>query len=207
MRERNRNTTLKRECPLPKDPDSFTIKKNNSYSAVYANQLKFLDVSQFQAPGMSYAKFLKAYGVKESKGYYPYEYMDSVDKLDETKLPPYEAFYSKLKQCNVLDDEDDPRIGRERWETLDKLWKEKGFKTMADYTAYYNNLDVGPMVTAVERMQEFYFKRNIDVFKTAISTPGIARQMLFNKAKAKGVSFASILGQDEDLFYSLNRYV
>ena len=30
------------------------------------------------------------------KGVYPYEYMDSLEKLKETKLPPKEAFYSRL---------------------------------------------------------------------------------------------------------------
>ena len=30
------------------------------------------------------------------KGVYPYDYVDSVDKLVETALPPNEAFYSRL---------------------------------------------------------------------------------------------------------------
>ena len=30
------------------------------------------------------------------KGFYPYEYMDTEDKLNDTKLPPIEAFYSSL---------------------------------------------------------------------------------------------------------------
>ena len=32
-----------------------------------------------------------------SKGYFPYEYFDHFDKLNETQLPPREDFYSKLK--------------------------------------------------------------------------------------------------------------
>ena len=32
------------------------------------------------------------------KGVYPYEHIDSLDKLNETQLPPIEAFYSTLKQ-------------------------------------------------------------------------------------------------------------
>jgi len=31
------------------------------------------------------------------KGVYQYDYVDSVDKLLETALPPKEAFYSNLK--------------------------------------------------------------------------------------------------------------
>ena len=32
----------------------------------------------------------------KQKGFYPYEYMDSEEKFNDRKLPPREAFYSKL---------------------------------------------------------------------------------------------------------------
>jgi len=35
------------------------------------------------------------------KGVYPYDYVDSVDKLAETALPPKEAFYSRLNDENM----------------------------------------------------------------------------------------------------------
>ena len=35
------------------------------------------------------------------KGVYPYDYMDSIEKLDETKLPPKEAFYSRLNNEDI----------------------------------------------------------------------------------------------------------
>ena len=35
------------------------------------------------------------------KGVYPYEYMDSFDKFNDSSLPPYEAFYSKLSGENI----------------------------------------------------------------------------------------------------------
>ena len=34
--------------------------------------------------------------ILKQKGFYPYEYMDSEEKFNDTKLPPREAFYSKL---------------------------------------------------------------------------------------------------------------
>ena len=37
------------------------------------------------------------------KGVYPYEYMDSWERFEETKLPPKEAFYSKLTDANISD--------------------------------------------------------------------------------------------------------
>ena len=37
------------------------------------------------------------------KGAYPYEYMDSWEKFDETVLPPKKAFYSNLNLENIND--------------------------------------------------------------------------------------------------------
>ena len=36
------------------------------------------------------------------KGVYPYEYMPSWDKFDETELPPKEAFYSNLNMNDTM---------------------------------------------------------------------------------------------------------
>ena len=37
------------------------------------------------------------------KGVYPYEYMDSWEKFEETRLPAKEAFYSKLNMEGISD--------------------------------------------------------------------------------------------------------
>ena len=38
------------------------------------------------------------------KGIYPYEYMDTPEKLKETQLPPKEAFYSRLNDEGISDE-------------------------------------------------------------------------------------------------------
>nr|CAH7717038.1 unnamed protein product [Callosobruchus chinensis] len=35
------------------------------------------------------------------KGIFPYDYLDSWKKLEENKLPPIKAFYSKLRNCSI----------------------------------------------------------------------------------------------------------
>ena len=35
--------------------------------------------------------------------FFPYEWFDSPDKLDCTELPPYEAFFSKLRNHNPFE--------------------------------------------------------------------------------------------------------
>ena len=41
------------------------------------------------------------YKLLNRKGIYPYEYMTNLDKFKETKLPPREAFYSKLNMAGL----------------------------------------------------------------------------------------------------------
>jgi len=60
------------------------------------------------------------------KGVYPYDYVDSVDKLAETALPPKEAFYSRLNDENISDED---------YEHAKTVWKEFRIKTLEEYTA------------------------------------------------------------------------
>ena len=39
------------------------------------------------------------------KGAYPYDYVDCMKKLDETSLPPKDAFYSKLTGEGITDED------------------------------------------------------------------------------------------------------
>ena len=39
------------------------------------------------------------------KGVYPYNYVDCIKKLDETNLPPKEAFFSKLTGEGITDED------------------------------------------------------------------------------------------------------
>ena len=39
------------------------------------------------------------------KGVYPYDYVDCMKKLDETSLPPKDAFYSKLTVESITDED------------------------------------------------------------------------------------------------------
>ncbi len=72
--------------------------------------------------------------------------------------------------------------------------------TFEDFLVWYNNLDVGPFVTAVERFQKFYFDKGIDVLKSAISVPGVARQLLFKSAREESAEFSLIDRNNADMY-------
>lgn len=79
------------------------LKKSNNYICMANEKLKFLDLSSYLPAGTSYDSFLETFDVKLRKSYFPYEYLTNVSKLDETRLPPKECFFSSLKNCNTLE--------------------------------------------------------------------------------------------------------
>lgn len=101
------NTSKKFLIPVLVESEKiqFTIKRNNNFMSFSTKHLRFLDVTNFLAPGFNYAKFLKAYECHQTKGFFPYEWMDDLEKLDHKTLPPHEAFYSNLTNSNITDEE------------------------------------------------------------------------------------------------------
>ena len=83
-------------------------------------QLRFVDSLKFMASSLdklvenldknccaNTGKFYKGKQLSlfMRKGVYPYEYASSLEKLDETELPPMEAFYSKLSGEHISGDD------------------------------------------------------------------------------------------------------
>ena len=50
--------------------------------------------------------------------------------------------------------------------------------TFGDWLEYYNNLDVTPFLETLETMKEFYTKLGIDIFKDAVSLPGVSMKYI-----------------------------
>ena len=81
----------------------FVIKKANAYLCLKTDKLRFLDIRNFLAPGFSYKKFLEACERENGKFFFPYKFVDSVEKLNYPQVPQYEAFYSKLTRSNITE--------------------------------------------------------------------------------------------------------
>lgn len=158
---------------------NFTVKRNIRYACLCNDNFKFLDITSYLAPGVNYSKFLKAFDVQENKGFFCYEWLQNVEQLRYPSLPPHSAFYSTLKESNITSEE---------YALCQRAWREHNMKTFEDFLRWYNNLDVGPFVEAVENLQKYYFERHIDVFKTSISVPGVARRLMFDTGRRAGAS-------------------
>ena len=103
----------------------------------------------------------------------PYEWFDSDDKLDYLELPPYLAWYSQLKGGYVLSPKE--------YEGCQRIFQERGMRTFGDWLEYYNNLDVAPFLKALQKMKEFYTNLEVDIFKDAVSLPGVSKQYILRK--------------------------
>ena len=123
-------------------------------------QLRFIDSFRFMASSLdnlvgnldksSFLNAAKLYNGKRldlllRKGVYPYDYMGSLKRLDETKLPPKEAFYSRLSGEDISDDD---------YEHAHRVWKEFGMETLRDYHDLYNQSDVLLLADVFENFRD-----------------------------------------------------
>ena len=128
--------------PLLISNNAAVIKRQNTYMCLYTDKLKFVDICNYLAPGVSYAKYLTAYGCELGKGHFPYEYMDDLQKLEDRVLPPQSAFFSQLKNEGISD------ADYARWQAV---WHDNQMKTMRDFLVWYNNRDVIPFLQAIDK--------------------------------------------------------
>ena len=153
-------------------------KNGNKIMFLLTQKFRSLDIINYLGPGTSYEKWTKAYECTAEKLWFPYEWFDTPEKLDHPGLPDYSAWYSRLKGGYVLT--------RDEWEGCQRLFKEKGMRTFADWLRFYNNLDVAPGLEALERMRSFYTEKGIDILKDAVSIPGVSLHYLLRGAVERG---------------------
>ena len=85
----------------------------------------------------------------KQKGFYPYEYMDTEEKLNDTKLPPREAFYSKLSGKD---------ISKKDYKHACNVWNTFNMKTFKEYHELYNKTDVLLLADVFENFRDSSLK-------------------------------------------------
>ena len=68
----------------------------------------------------------------EEKGVYPYEYMDNLEKFNETSFPSKKAFYSELNLENITDKD---------YTRNKKVWEVSGIRNLDEYHDLYVQTD------------------------------------------------------------------
>ena len=78
------------------------------------------------------------------KGIYPYEYMDSWERFEETSLPEKERFHSNLTEGHITEEE---------YEQAKKVWEECECQTLGDHHDLYVETDEALLADVYENFR------------------------------------------------------
>ena len=110
------------------------------------------------------------------KGVYPYEYIDSWEKFNETSLPDKKAFYSELNKEGITDED---------YAHAQKVWKVFEIKNLGEYHDLYVQSDTLLLADVFENFRD----RCIDTYELDpahfLSAPGLAWQACLKKTGVK----------------------
>ena len=211
-----------------RDIEATVIKKTNQFISFKFGDIQPLDIMNFLGGATRLDSFLKAYKTSETIGFFPYEWFDHPDKMQNTELPPFDTFYSKLRSCNHLEAEykdyvnllksgltteeavvklklsKPPPTGIENFQYLQQIWKQEQMSSFKDFLRWYNNKDVVPTLEAMQKMIAFYHDKNIDMLKLGCTLANLANICLHKSTDAK---FYAITEGDEDLLEKIREGV
>ena len=137
--------------------------------------LVFVDSMQFMNSGLENLvknlsnddfKYLTAeFGSKnldlfKQKDAYPYEYMGSIIRYSQEKLPDNKCFDSSVKGVTTDDNVEklDGHISDEDYMTCTKIWNKFNMKNMGDYHNHYLKKDVLLLVDVFEKFTDTCIK-------------------------------------------------
>ena len=132
--------------------------KDKSFDIVFKDSLKFMSSSLGalvnNLPKDAFKNLLKYFTPKQAeilkqKGFYPYEYMDSEEKFNDTKIPPREAFYSKLSGRGITEKD---------YKHVWNVWNSFKMKTFKEYHELYNITDVLLLADVFENFRDLCLK-------------------------------------------------
>ena len=108
------------------------------------------------------------------KGVYPYDYVSSLSKFDETQLPPQKEFYLKLNDENITDEE---------YQHALNVWDTFNCKNIRDYHNLYLKSDVLLLADVFENFRSTCLKHyNLDPAQYYTS-PGLAWDACLKETK------------------------
>ena len=132
--------------------------KDKTFKIVFKDSLKFMSSSLGalvnNLPRDAFNNLLKYFTPKQAeilkqKEFYPYEYMDKVERFKEDKPPPLKAFFSKLSGRGIT---------KKDYNHVWNIWKTFKMKTLKDYHEIYNITDVLLLADVFENFRDLCLK-------------------------------------------------
>ena len=160
------------------------------YMAFYISKLSFIDSLQFMnssleklASNLSEDDFIYTkkyftdpvqFNLMKRKGVYPYDYMDSFSKFNDTELPHREKFYSLLTDENISED---------AYSRAENVWNTFNLQNMGEYHDLYLKTDILLLTDVFENFRKTcltYYK--LDPLHY-ITSPGLAWDAMLKMTK------------------------
>ena len=132
--------------------------KDKTFKIVFKDSLKFMSssiealVNNLPKNGFkNISKYFKPEQVEliKQKGFYPYEYMDSIEKFKDLNPPPQETFFSKLTGKGITN---------KNYKHVWNVWNSFNMKTFKDYHKLYNITDVLLLADVFENFRNLCLK-------------------------------------------------
>ena len=99
------------------------------------------------------------------KGVYPYEYIDSWERFNETELPDKESFYSELNKEGITDED---------YAHAQKVWDALNIKNLGEYHDLYVQSDTALLADVFENFRD----KCLEIYELDpahfLSAPGLA---------------------------------
>ncbi|KAL9950720.1 hypothetical protein ACROYT_G043266 [Oculina patagonica] len=122
------------------------------------------------------------------RGIFPYKYMDSWERFNETSLPEKEKFYSKLNDEHITDEE---------YEHANSVWKTFGCETLGDYHNLYVKTDVTLLADVFENFRNICKEKYELDPAHYFTSPGLSWDALLKKT---GVQLELLTDPEMHLF-------
>ena len=110
------------------------------------------------------------------KGVYPYEYMDSWKRFNETELPDKKSFYSELNKEGITDED---------YAHVQRVWKEFNIKNLGEYHDLYVQSDTLLLADVFENFRDKCIEKYELDPAHFLSAPGLAWQACLKKTGLK----------------------
>lgn len=134
-------SNLRKDCNTDED-----------YKRIFPNSSKhFTDIQQLK--------------LMTQKGVYPYDYIDSFNKLNRTSLPPRKAFYSRLY---------DSECSKQDYLRAKLVWKTFKCKSFLDYHNLYLKSDVLTLADIIQNFRDACYKNYELDFCYYYTAPGLS---------------------------------
>ena len=148
--------------------------KVKTFKIIFKDSMKFISTSLGalvnNLPKNGFKNILRYFSKEQAeilkqKGFYPYEYMDKVERFKEDKPPPQKAFFSKLSGMGITEND---------YNHVWNVWNTFNMKSLKDYHELYNVTDVLLLADVFENFRDLCLKNYKLDPVYYFTTPGLA---------------------------------